>query len=467
MASLLAALACRGSPVGGQDSGVDPGDQETPDSDSEDRVDSDPGPYDGPPNLLIVVIDDMGVDQVGAYGFDAPRPRTPTLDALAAEGLRFDRAYAEASCSPARAAILTGQHPRRAGIGTWLRNEGAHELPLDAVTLAEVLARAPVPYTSHAVGKWHLSTLGSPTGLDHPVAQGFATYRGSPNNLNNVASYYSYDKRLPDGSWVTSERYITTDEVDDALQVIAQTAPPWFVYLAFHAPHTPIERPPDALLAEPLPEDVSPLDTLFATMEAMDTEIGRLLDGLGAQRDHTVVVVLSDNGAANITEDGGHDPGADVKGTLFEGGVRVPWIMAGPGVARGASTSSLVHATDLLPTAAELAGVVLTDDERASLDGVSFAPLLADPSAVVREHVYVERFKPNGDGPWYDDQRAVITDAHKLVHTRFLRPSLYDIEGFGDGPDRLDPDTVDSDDRALRESLEPLLQAEETSLGLR
>ena len=135
------------------------------------------------PNVLIVVLDDVGIDQVSPYGYPGAPP-TPTLQGLADAGLRFDQAWAMPVCSPTRGALLTGRMPHRNHVGAVIKAGAPAELPLDEITLPEMLDQSGTNWSSAALGKWHLATVNSPSGTKHPILQGFDTFSGSMNNIS-------------------------------------------------------------------------------------------------------------------------------------------------------------------------------------------------------------------------------------------------------------------------------------------
>lgn len=391
-------------------------------------------------NVIVVVLDDVGIEKLSAFG-SARAPTTPTIDALAARGVRFDRAYASPTCTPTRAELLTGRHASRHGAGSVLDLHGdTWELPLEALTLPEALAVAPGRYTTSAVGKWHLSTPRSPSGHHHPVRQGFGWYAGSLGYLPSgeahglVDGYFRWEKTLPDGTTAMSTTYNTTDVVDDALARVRSMPEPFLLWVALNAPHQPLHAPPADLLGRAV-DPRSPATELHAAMlEAADRELGRLFDGIpAAVLDATTVVLLADNGTAQAAVDAGRDPDR-AKGTVYEGGVHVPLIVAGPHVGAPGVSHTLVHAVDVFATVAELAGVrltgpvgaqsvVLSDGTTRRIDGRSLLPQLDperwDPEprpAIGHEQVLVEALRPNGAPPWRE-ARALRDDHHALVRT--------------------------------------------------
>lgn len=345
---------------------------------------SDTGPS-GPPNVLLVVLDDVGRDMIGAYRQHPDSPPTPHLDGLAAEGVRFTHAWAMPACAPARATILTGRHGPRTGIGGSLPplDPEAPGLALAEVTLAELLRGAPTPYATAAVGKWHLGTPAS-GGLAHPGLQGFEVFRGAPGNLtvghslDGLPQSYTDWVQVEDGEAARASGFLTERTADDALDLARDLPEPWFVYAAFHAAHGPYEVPPARWIATPLDALPTPRRRYLAMVEALDALVGRVVDGLAPEvRARTVVVVLGDNGTPGEVTTPPFAATA-AKKSLGEGGVGVPLIVAGPGVARGAVVDLPMSTVDLLPTLAELAGV----DAAAripGLDGASVLPWLRDP----------------------------------------------------------------------------------------
>jgi arylsulfatase A-like enzyme len=414
-------------------------------------------------NFLIVIADDLGVDKVSAYGESKAAPATPTLDALAREGVLFRNAYAPPACSPSRAAILTGRQPRRFGLGSILRaRKESWELPLDELTLPELLALAPADYATSAVGKWHLSTYSSPTGLRHPLASGFGWYAGSVANLmmtrepGRRGTYTSWEKN-DNGTLRWSQTYATTDTVDDALARMQSMTSPWLLWVALNAVHTPFHEPPEHLHSRSAP--VTQRDRHDASVEAMDTEVGRLLAGMdSATRSATTLIFLGDNGSQSSVS----DSGGETKGSLSEAGVRVPLLISGPTVARSGEVDALVHVTDLFPTIAELAGVgaeriVNSAGKPVQLDGMSLVPYLQDlDHPPVREIVYVDRFAPNGAGPRSRDERMIRDERYKLIERVDGESLFFDLSDGGPDGRRVG-ESATAEEREARRVLEDRL----------
>ncbi len=406
------------------------------------------------PNLVLIVLDDFGVDLLGAF----PRasdgrapPCTPNLDALARDGLLFTRVWTDPVCSPSRAQMLTGRHGFRTGIGMGIaKKKGSLRVDLE-----NPLPRMLVGYDSSAVGKWHLVALADQN-WDHPLDAGFGYYAGSLYNLAENTPLDALCKRdgpLSYSNWTKtydvrangmldsrcSKSYATTDTADEASLRAKLMRPPWFLYVAFNAPHWPFHQPPVELCPSPLdcperacrPDAPDSARRVEAMVEALDTELGRFLSELRAHDANTIVFVIGDNGSDASARSAADEPNRE-KATLYEGGVHVPLIVAGPGVVRGTS-SALVSSTDLYATIAELAGAWAPAE-----DSVSLVPYLRGETRPLRRTVYAEAFRPNQPsdregGVFAPDEhgRALRDERYKLVHLRYpgraVEETFYDL----------------------------------------
>lgn len=382
-----------------------------------------------PENVLIVLADDLGTDKVGAYGAHPDAPPTPHIDALAARGVRFDHAYSTPACSPTRAALLTGRQGRRTGVGSVVfQRRDPEGLPRSEVLIPEMLSLASQDWSTVALGKWHLAVEEHPDYERDALRQGFDHYAGALNNVTTTrkrkdgdkASYKKWEKTV-DGKTDWTTVYATTDTVNDALAKIAELPEPWFVYMALNAIHEPFEVPPAELVPGMKRPPKSERGIVDAMVQATDTELGRLFEAVDF--DDTTVVFVSDNGTTEVGIAPPWDPDRS-KLTLYDGGCRVPFVVAGPRVARpGSSSDALVHVVDLFPTVADIAGVALADVKRPDgtqvpIDGQSLLPLLAHPEAPGRAVMYVDKFQPNGRGLKRTLDRRMIRDReYKLIRT--------------------------------------------------
>jgi len=419
-----------------------------------------------PPNVLLIVADDVGADSVRCYGERAEAPRTDSIDALASRGVRFTRAYANPWCSPTRAAVLTGRYSMRTGIGYPInRNTDSFALADEETTLPELVERERgAPFDSSAIGKWHLARFAD---LDAPRRQGFDWFEGSMGNLVGEDNYFSR-REVRNGELFETHKYATVEEVDDAIARVNAMREPWFLYLAFNTAHAPFHVPPPESSGASFAEGHVPTDPeLYSAMvQSMDREIGRLFAALGPERTaRTNVIFLGDNGTPmDALED--RYKALRSKGTLFEGGIRVPLIVAGPSVSGEArACAELVGAVDLFATIAEMFGV---DPRRAAtserpIDSVSFLPLLRDAAAHSRRaYLLAEEFRPNGPGPYAELHRALISREWKLGRDLDGSERFFDLRdpARADAPLRIHELTGEQRQRyeALRRELDALTQ---------
>lgn len=363
------------------------------------------------PNIVLILADDLGGSDLACYGADLHE--TPNLDRLARRGVRFTQAYSPSPvCSPTRAAIMTGKAPARLRMTIWsegartgptdrklLQAQSRHDLAHSETTLAKHLQGA--GYLTAIVGKWHLG------GADHaPETHGFdvnigGTHWGAPQTYfwpyrGRSGRYGGEFRYIPHLEFGRPGEYLTDRLTDEALRVIDHAADsnrPFFLYLAHHAPHTPIEAKPDdvAHFQPNLREGLHHRNAAYAAMlKSLDGSVGRVharLKERGLDR-NTVFVFASDNGGfiGNSTRDGHSIPVTDNfplrsgKGSLYEGGVRVPLIIEWPGVTpAGSECQEPVILTDLFPTL--LAAVRLPMPANLPHDGLDLTKLLRCPEA--------------------------------------------------------------------------------------
>ena len=335
-------------------------------------------------NVLILIADDLGVDYVAAYDEGPAYGPTPHIDGLAAQGVLFRNAWANAQCSPTRAAFHTGRHGYRTGVGA---PGGGSALDLDEVTLPEALDGAGSGYAHALFGKWHLGQ----SDPSQPNLSGWSHYAGM---LSNPGDYFAWT-RTENGVQSQSTTYSTTHLVDDAIAWIAQQDQPWVCTVAFNAPHAPFHEPPAHLHSQTLPPNATNQQRYVAMVEAMDTEIGRLTEALEALAPDTNVVFFGDNGSPGQASVAPF-VSSHAKGSPYEGGVNVPLLVAGPIVTSpGREVSALISVVDVFASLSDLVGVDLSPPI-ISQDSVSFVPYLTDPAQPpLRERVYSERFQGN------------------------------------------------------------------------
>jgi arylsulfatase A-like enzyme len=401
-----------------------------------------------PPSVLLIVADDLGWSDLGCYGSDFHE--TPHLDRLAEQSLRFRRAYAAAPvCSPTRAALLTGKYPAALHITTWYESAlqpphdrplippvADRELPLAETTLAELLHERGY-FTAH-VGKWHLGDA-----AHYPEAQGFdlnigGTFWGAVSThfypyhgTWSTTNQFRYVPGLPYGQ---SGEYLSDRLTDEAIKVLDRVSQqPFFLSLWYYAVHTPIEAKPDVIkhYQHKAVSQKRPRNAGYAAMvHSLDENIGRLLRRLDELQpsDRTLVVFTSDNGGY-INEYRGQPvtsnaPLRSGKGSLYEGGLRVPLLIRWPGVAKsGATCDEPVVTMDLFTTIARSAGAI---DTNHAVAGSDLRPLLSDPQAKLAREALFFHFPHYY--PTTTPAGAVVSGKWKLIeYFEDNRLELYDV----------------------------------------
>lgn len=351
-----------------------------------------------PPNIVFILADDLGYGDLGCYG--QKRIRTPNLDRMAAEGIRFTQAYAGSTvCAPSRCALMTGLHMGHA----WVRGNRYPDLPLrpQDYTVTELLKYA--GYTTGLFGKWSLGGLGT-TG--YPTVKGFDEWFGY---FSQTHAHNYYPEHLLEGNreyllrgnfGAKRTEYAHDLFTERSLDFIKRHKDrPFFLHVCYTIPHANNEWGRDTGNGMEVPDDApysatdwpQPEKNFAAMITRMDRDVGAIVGALrqsGIEED-TVVFFSSDNGPH---KEGGHDPEffdsngplRGIKRDLYEGGIRVPAIVWWPGKIRAGRVSDFVWAFwDFLPTAAELAGVPAPS----GIDGISIVPeLLGRPQ---REHEYL------------------------------------------------------------------------------
>lgn len=381
------------------------------------------------PGILVIIADDMGVGGSRCYTVGTDLAPSPNIEALCARGVTFDQVWSQPVCSPTRASALTGKYAYRTGVGEVVDKNNPATLSLDEVILPEALdTYASKPYTNACIGKWHVA---EPSYTTHPNESGFTHYAGLMTGA--VGSYWSWDKTT-DGKTETSTKYVTTENVDDAINFICQQDGPWFLWLAFVSPHDPLHLPPDDLHSyETLSgteEDIQAQPDLYyrAMIEAMDSEMGRLFYAMGDAFEQSHIFYLGDNGPTRTVSEEPFDPRRS-KDTLFQGGIQVPLIYAGPAALDTPHrVEASVHVVDLFPSIVELAGgdPALLAKELA-LDGISLVPFLENSSSAVQHEWILSELFGTTDEP-DSHGKAVRDDRYKLIRWENTEEALFDLD---------------------------------------
>jgi arylsulfatase A-like enzyme len=357
------------------------------------------------PNVVFIMADDMGYGDFGCFSED--RVQTPTLDHLVREGVCLGQHYAAAPvCTPSRAAFLTGRYPHRTGAIDMRESRGLDRISLRERTIADQFTAA--GYSTGLVGKWHSGSIGAEY---HPNQRGFREFVGFRHGL---MSYYDWriekngQKIKPDGTYLTD--YFTNEACDF---IHRNRSDPFFLYVAYNAPHTPLEVPADEL--KPYLESgrySEKVSKIYAMITRMDRGINRILEQLKKEGilDNTIVVFTSDNGPALYSGMDRFNAGLrEGKTRVYEGGVKVPMIIRwSHGLEQGTEHHGLVHSCDLLPTLTTACGIDLK--ETLPLDGIDQWNAIQNHKSVTKQPLrfwqwnrYQPEIKCNAavrDGEW-------------------------------------------------------------------
>ena len=372
-------------------------------------------------NILLIIADDFGVDSHGLYGVGSSTAPTPTINSIAAQGIRFDQAWTNPNCGATRASILTGRHSFRTGVGSGLWN---NMIDPSEYTVGNALQS--LGYSTAVIGKWHLGGVNLDGIIESdPESMGFDYYSGPWYYRGLLPDYFNWVKYKNGGTSSTIvTTYATTENVNDSIEWInnqetSNPDKPWFLWLAFNAPHEPFHKPPnnlhsyDYLTGTETDIQQNAVPYYQAMVEAMDTEIGRLLSSVDIA--NTNIIFIGDNG----TPWGAQVPPAmpsRVKLTLYQGGVWVPLIISGPAVANtNVVNGAHVGTVDLFATITEMAGgnVLNLVPNGTPIDSVSLLPLLDDPArGELCQYVFAEQFH---EPPNSKDGKTIRNGQYKLI----------------------------------------------------
>jgi len=380
------------------------------------------------PNLLVILADDLGYGDLGCYG--APDLQTPNLDRLAAQGMRFTHAYANCPvCSPTRAALLTGRYPELVGVPGVIRTHPGQSWGYlsPSARLVPALLK-PAGYTSALVGKWHLG-LASP---NLPNQRGFDLFHGFLGDM--MDNYYTHRRHginyMRLNTQVIDPKGHATDLFTDwACDFLRNQKPgrPFFLYLAYNAPHAPIQPPPEWLkrVKEREKGISGKRAKLVALIEHMDHGIGKVLATLrqaGLEK-NTLVIFTSDNGG-QLAAGARNGPLRAGKGTVYEGGIRVPLIARWPGrIHPGSRSERVALSMDIAATLLDAAGV----EPPRETDGLSFLPtLLGKTQPEPTRDLFFCRREGNNFKSWTTE--CIRRGPWKLLRPRHDKPfELYNL----------------------------------------
>lgn len=376
-------------------------------------------------NVIFVIADDIGADYCGFYSnYTLYNPildtiAMPNVWRLLNRGVRFKNAWSNPVCSPTRAGMMTGRYSFRTGVGNAIGGVTTSVLSTTEITIPKLLdVYSPNGISKALIGKWHLQ-LPSVANYNNPYIMGFNHYEGSLSG--GIPDYFNWQK-ITNGVATTNTNYATTEVVNNSISWISAqpTTKPFFLWMAFNAPHSPFHLPPVGFYSDTTlsgtAADISanPKKYYKAMVQAMDRELGRLFDYLqsSGKWTNTDIVFIGDNGDDPTINQGS----GSAKGSVYQKGVSVPFIISGPTVVSpNRSSDALVNTVDLFATALELFGFSNWQPQIPSnkpVDSKSLMPILLNTATAVRPWAFTEIFK---DTPTSGDGKAIRNTEYKLI----------------------------------------------------
>ena len=334
------------------------------------------------PNILLVIADDVSKDAIANYTEGSIKANMPNLESLMSKGITFNNAWSYSVCTPTRSSIITGKY----GNSTGVIEVG------DIISTAEISLQKYInnetnnAYATAIIGKWHISN-----DVNDPAIMGVDYYAGILNG--GIPDYYNWSV-VENGISANTTEYATTKLTDLAIDWVSLQTKPWFLWLSYNAPHTPYHLAPTNLHSQGnLATDAASIEAnklpyYLSALEALDTEMGRLLNSLSLEeKANTTVLFIGDNGSPNKVAQAPYTR-FTVKGSLYQGGINVPMVVSGNGINRmGAKEEALINTTDFYTTIANLAGASSTEIHNSK----SFYSLFTDENAKKRNYVYSEK----------------------------------------------------------------------------
>jgi arylsulfatase A-like enzyme len=374
----------------------------------------------GQRNVILIIADDLGSDYCGFYENHLDTCKMPNIRKLLAKGLRFRNAWSNPLCSPTRAGILTGRYSFRTGIGNAVGGQTSTVLDTAEKTIPKLLnAWKPNGIAKANIGKWHLNLPMPVSNYFIPNRIGYDHFEG---NFTGVLSSYTSWTKVTNGIAATTSNYATSETANNAINWMKNqpTNKPFFIWMAFNAPHTPIHLPPgnlhsySTLSGTAADITANPKPYFKAMVEALDHEIGRVFDSLKVMQryDSTDIIFIGDNGngaeSSQVTGGG--------KGSIYQEGVGVPFIISGPSVINpNRASNALVNTQDLFATILELFGNTNWPSQipaNKPVDSKSIMPILKNQSDSIRPWAFTEVFKiPTVGG----DGKAMRNKNYKLL----------------------------------------------------
>ena len=371
-------------------------------------------------NVIFLIADDLGTDYCGFYEDHADTVPIPNIRKLLSKGVRFKNATANPVCSATRTTALTGRYGFRTGVGNIVGGTGGSgTIDTAEITIPKLLKRYNPNIAKANIGKWHLSSSMPVSSLQAPLNLGYDHFEGP--FIGALPSYTNWTKYI-NGVASTITTYATTENINNALAwQKLQGNRPFFIWLAFNAPHAPYHLPPTNLQTYNLSGTTgdiqqNPKKYFKASLQALDTEIGRLFDSLTVRNlmDSTDFIFIGDNGNTIQTAQIANQNKA--KGTVYEYGTHVPFIIAGPSVVNpGRVSDALVNTADIFATVLELFGYSNWQTQipaNKPVDSKSLLPILKNQATTVRPWAFAENFKVMPDA---QDGKAMRNAQYKLI----------------------------------------------------
>lgn len=382
-------------------------------------------------DVILIIADDIGTDYFGFYADHQDTVGLPNIRKLLDKGILFTNAMSNPVCSATRCGILTGRYSFRTGVGGIVGGiGGSGEIDTSEMTIPKLLAIYNSNIKKADIGKWHLCNPAPPIKLQYPLLLGYNHYEGP--FIGQLPSYTNWTK-YTNGIASTITTYATTENVNNAISwKNAQGMNPTFLWLAFNAPHEPLHLPPAGLHSYTTLSgtagniNAQPKEYFKAMLQALDHEVGRLFDSLRvmSRLDSTDIIFIGDNGntqrTAQITDL------TKAKGTVYQYGVHVPFIISGPSVvAPGRISDALVNTTDLFATILELFGDTTWQSHilvSKPVDSKSLLPIIKNISTSIRPWAFTEIFKLTTDS---SDGKGIRNNDYKLIRFDYGKEEFY------------------------------------------
>ena len=385
-------------------------------------------------NTILIIADDLSPDYFGFYEGHGDTVDVPHIRSLLAKGIRFRNFTSNPVCSSTRTSILTGRYSFRTGVGGIVGGTGgSNQIDTAEISIPKLLRIFNPSIAKADIGKWHLKQPTPPINLMSPQALGYDFFQGP--FIGQLPSYTNWTK-YTNGVASTVTNYATSENVNDAVAWLKSTnqTQPFFLWLAFNAPHEPLHLPPAGLHTytnlpgTPANINAQPKEYFKAMIQAMDHEVGRFFDSLQVMNklDSTDVIFIGDNG--NTARTAQINDLTKAKGTVYEYGVHVPLIIAGPSVvSKGRVSNALVNSVDLFATIVENFGFYNWQSQIPSnkpVDSKSLQPIIKNQTDSIRPWSFCEIFKLTTDS---SDGKAMKNKDYKLIRFDYGAEEFYHI----------------------------------------